>query len=388
MKKLILSLLAVVAIAILTLLYIYYETGDIKNKGPKVEFPKMEDNVETTRIKLIATGDIMFHQPTYKYAYDKEKGEYDFTSFYEKVSEDLKGADFSFANLESPINPNRPLGSFPIFNAPAEALKYLKAAGFDGLSTANNHCIDAGFEGILTTIDELDKNAFFHFGTRKNPDEMPPIKEIKGIKIGFIAYSEIFNGMEGLVPSDKKYAISPVDYEKIKSDISYLKSKECDIIIAMPHYGIEYRTEPSNSQIEISKFLVENGVDLVLGSHPHVLERAGMWEENGKNKFIIYSMGNSISNQRQPWMGSFDTEMGVLVEIDVEKGKSTNFHVNLVPTCVIRKRENDGFRYYVYKMRDLLDGGKFASEIDDKEREKVSKMYIRAKEILGEKYVK
>lgn len=394
MKKLMSGLLVVVLAALcLSYAYLYYQN----HNEPQVLKPKEKDNieeletekkVEPIHVKLMATGDVMFHLPTYKNAFDKEKSEYDFTSFYEKVSEDLKGADFAFANLETTINPNRPLASYPMFNAPKEALKYLKEAGFKGMSTANNHCIDTGIEGIFTTIDELDANGFVHFGTRKTEDVKPPIVDLKGIKVGFISYSEIFNGMDGVIPADKKYVISPIDYEKIKSDIDYLKGSGADIIISMPHYGVEYKTEPTQLQQEVSKFMIDNGVDLVLGSHPHVLGRAGLWEAGGRNKFLIYSMGNSISNQRQPWMGTYDTEMGVLVEIDITKAEDTNFEVTLHPTYVARFREEGGFRYYVYKMTDLFEGGKYHGDIDEKERQKVHMLYERAKEIMGEKYVK
>lgn len=394
MKKLMSGLLVIVAAALcLSYAYLYYQN----HNEPQVLKPKEKENIEEVEtgkkvepihVKLMATGDVMFHLPTYKNAFDKEKGEYDFTSFYEKLSEDLKGADFAFANLETTINPNKPLASYPMFNAPKEALKYLKEAGFRGMSTANNHCIDTGIEGIFTTIDELDANGFVHFGTRKTEDEKPPIVDLKGIKVGFISYSEIFNGMDGVIPADKKYVISPIDYEKIKSDIDYLKGSGVDIIISMPHYGVEYKTEPTQLQQEVSKFMIDNGVDLVLGSHPHVLGRAGLWEAGGRNKFLIYSMGNSISNQRQPWMGTYDTEMGVLVEIDITKTEDTNFEVALHPTYVARFREEGGFRYYVYKMTDLFEGGKYQGDIDEKERQKVHMLYERAKEIMGEKYVK
>ena len=394
MKKLMSGLLVVVLAALcLSYAYLYYQN----HNEPQVLKPKEKDNIEEVEtekkvepihVKLMATGDVMFHLPTYKNAFDKEKGEYDFTSFYEKVSEDLKGADFAFANLETTINPNRPLASYPMFNAPKEALKYLKEAGFKGMSTANNHCIDTGLEGIFTTIDELDANGFVHFGTRKTEDVKPPIVDLKGIKVGFISYSEIFNGMDGVIPADKKYVISPIDYEKIKSDIDYLKGSGADIIISMPHYGVEYNTNPTQLQQEVSKFMIDNGVDLVLGSHPHVLGRAGLWEAGGRNKFLIYSMGNSISNQRQPWMGTYDTEMGVLVEIDITKAENTNFEVALHPTYVARFREEGGYRYYVYKMTDLFEGGKYQGDIDEKERQKVHMLYERAKEIMGEKYVK
>lgn len=394
MKKLMSGLLVVVLAALcLSYAYLYYQN----HNEPQVLKPKEKDNieeletekkVEPIHVKLMVTGDVMFHLPTYKNAFDKEKVEYDFTSFYEKVSEDLKGADFAFANLETTINPNRPLASYPMFNAPKEALKYLKEAGFKGMSTANNHCIDTGLEGIFTTIDELDANGFVHFGTRKTEDVKPPIVDLKGIKVGFISYSEIFNGMDGVIPADKKYVISPIDYEKIKSDIDYLKGSGADIIISMPHYGVEYNTNPTQLQQEVSKFMIDNGVDLVLGSHPHVLGRAGLWEAGGRNKFLIYSMGNSISNQRQPWMGTYDTEMGVLVEIDITKTEDTNFEVALHPTYVARFREEGGYRYYVYKMTDLFEGGKYQGDIDEKERQKVHMLYERAKEIMGEKYVK
>ena len=110
-----------------------------------------------------------------------------------------------------------------MFNTPPEALNYLKDFGFDALATSNNHCLDSGYEGVQTTIDAIEKAGLKHFGTRKE-NSKPLIITTNGIAVGLLSYSEIFNGLDGLVPKDKRYEISPLQEDLILGDIQNLKA--------------------------------------------------------------------------------------------------------------------------------------------------------------------
>lgn len=375
MKKLITILLSILLFSV-GVLYIYSNN----NKSINLNSPKKIEN-EIYRTKIWATGDIMYHMPLYKYNYDATTGLYSFNTYYQKVSEYLKGADLVIGNFESTVNPNKPISGHPMFNTPPEALNYLKDFGFDALATSNNHCLDSGYEGIQTTIDSIEKANLKHFGTRRE-NSKPLIITTNGIAVGLLSYSEMFNGLDGLVPKDKLYEISPLQEDLILGDIQNLKSLGADYIIAYPHWGVEYTSEPSETQKYFEKFLLDNGVDAVLGSHPHVLQRAELKD----NKFTIYSMGNSISNQRQQWIGHTGVESGVFVELNLIKQNGNTKLENFIlhPTYVNRYQDQNGkIQSEVVLYSDILNGGKYRNILDQRTQNFVDSSYNWVIEKLG-----
>lgn len=375
MKKIITISLSILLLSV-GVLYIYSNN----NKSINLNSPKKIEN-EIYRTKIWATGDIMYHMPLYKYNYDAATGLYSFNTYYQKVSEYLKGADLVIGNFESTVNPNKPISGHPMFNTPPEALNYLKDFGFDALATSNNHCLDSGYEGIQTTIDSIEKANLKHFGTRRE-NSKPLIITTNGIAVGLLSYSEMFNGLDGLVPKDKLYEISPLQEDLILGDIQNLKSLGADYIIAYPHWGVEYTSEPSETQKYFEKFLLDNGVDAVLGSHPHVLQRAELKD----NKFTIYSMGNSISNQRQQWIGHTGVESGVFVELNLIKQNGNTKLENFIlhPTYVNRYRDQNGkIQSEVVLYSDILNGGKYRNILDQRTQNFVDSSYNWVIEKLG-----
>lgn len=347
---------------------------DLKDDYKQVELPEIldektksiiKDNTEF-RTKILATGDIIYHQPLYSNNFDKDIGEYTFNTFYQKTQELMSSADLVIGNFESTINPNRELSGFPTFNAPLEAAKALKSDGFDILSTANNHCLDTGIQGIETTIEALDKAGIKHFGTYTDAYE-PLIVESNGIKIGFLAFSEIFNGLDSMIKSDDAHMISPMDEELIINRINEIKMLGADFIVVYPHWGWEYSKNTSNTQEYFNDLFIENGVDAVLGSHPHVLQKSQEITKDNKKIFTIYSMGNSISNQRYQWLNEPGVESGVFVEINILKTAelTTIEEVILHPTYVNRYIDDQGkFQSEVILYKDIIDGGKFRENLD------------------------
>ncbi|WP_138159645.1 CapA family protein [Peptoniphilus catoniae] len=369
-----------------TLLKSYYGNNETKPLSKSKVEEEIKEEPKTYTSKIWATGDIMYHMPLYKNNFNAEKSEYDFSNYYKKVEEYLNGADLVLGNFETTVNPNRPLSGHPMFNSPEESLKYLKASGFDILSTANNHCLDTGVEGVFTTIDAMDKAGIKHFGTYKERRE-PLIVESNNIKIGFLSYAEIFNGLESLVSQDKSYAISPLKEDLILNDISEMKNLGVDYIICYPHWGIEYSRVPSENQKHFEDFLLSNGVDAILGSHPHVVQGINEREINGEKKFTIYSMGNSISNQRELWLHRKGVESGVFVELNLEKtgDKTVLKSYNLFPTYVNRYRDERGWQSEVILYYDLIEGGKYRDLLTEKDKDFVDKSYNETMDILYNK---
>ncbi len=391
MKKVFYALLAIVFIFMALSIGIYYsgfsfEKSEVETKK-SFDVEKKEEIEEsgTHQVKIWATGDIMYHMPLYKNNFNEQRGEYDFSNYYRKVEEYLNGADLVVGNFESTVNPAKALSGHPMFNTPPESLKYLKNSGFDILSTANNHCLDTGVEGVYATIEAMDKAGLKHFGTYKDARK-PLVIEYNNIKIGFLSYSEIFNGMDPLVDEDKKHIISPLDEELIIKDVTELKNQGADYIICYPHWGIEYSRVPSERQKYFNDFLIQNGVDAVLGSHPHVIQPFETREFEGDEKFTIYSMGNSISNQRIKWIGRKGVESGVFVELNIEKtgDKTILKNYKLFPTYVNRYRDERGvIQSEAVLYYDLAAGGKYRDILSETDKVFVDENYKETMEVLN-----
>ena len=275
---------------------------------------------EDTSFHLTAIGDIMCHNTQYMDAYNADTGEYDFSYVFEDIEYYIKNSDITVANLETTFaGEDVGYSNYPRFNTP-DALAYnLKKLGVDVVSTAGNHSLDYGFDGLSRTIDVLDKADIAHVGTYQTQEKRDAIvfKYVKGINIAFLNYAYGTNGIT--IPSDKPYCINLIDKELIKKDIETAKSQEADMIVASVHWGTEYSTVPNDTQNELADFLFQNGVNIILGTHPHVLqkmEKRTVTLEDGTTQdgFIIYSLGNFISDQNAD-----NTRTSIILDLQITK---------------------------------------------------------------------
>ncbi len=275
---------------------------------------------EDTTFHLTAIGDIMCHNTQYMDAYNANTGEYDFSYVFEDIEYYIKNSNITVANLETTFaGEDVGYSNYPRFNTP-DALAYnLKKLGVDVVSTSGNHSLDYGFDGLSRTIDILDKADISHVGTYQTQEKRDTIvfRYVKGIKIAFLNYAYGTNGIT--IPSDKPYCINLIDEELIKNDIETAKSQEADIIVASVHWGTEYSTIPNDTQNELADFLFQNGVNIILGTHPHVLqkmEKRTVTLEDGTTQdgFIIYSLGNFISDQNAD-----NTRTSIILDLQITK---------------------------------------------------------------------
>ena len=324
-------------------------------------------------------GDMIFHQPIVK---NYRTGEsYDFTPIFANISEDINGADIAIANFEGSVNSNRKLSGFPMFNFPKESIYSLKNAGFDILSTANNHALDTGLDGVAETLSHIKESGMESFGTLAEDGEKGILVEKNGIKIGLISFTDTLNGMDSLM-RNKEYSVNTFSQD-VAGDIKNLKDKS-DIVIVYPHWGNEYQHHPSERQIFLKEKLHEYGADIILGSHPHVLQRYEVEEINNKKLFTIYSMGNALSNQRVENLKKSGVDTGALVKLEIEKdnisGVTNLKSFEVQPTYVNRYRANGRLNYDVVKLQDIIPGGKLSDGIDKNLQNLADKKY---KEALG-----
>ena len=265
------------------------------------------------RITLLFVGDLMQHDAQMKAA--KTPVGYDYTNCFKHVKEEISRADIAVANLEVTLG-GKPYRGYPSFSAPDEFLYAVKDAGFDVLLTANNHCLDRGSRGLERTIQMLDSLNFAYAGTYINEEERreryPLLVEKNGFRIVFLNYTYGTNGLEPVSPRIVNY----MDKEKMKEDIAVARRMRPDAIIACMHWGIEYRLLPGKAEKDLADWLLAQGVDHVIGAHPHVLQPMEVKKDvhTPAQHLVVYSLGNFISN-----MSKENTDGGAMVRLELVK---------------------------------------------------------------------
>lgn len=364
---------------------IYFLTASDKEGGTSKK--DSDSSVRTARV--VANGDILIHDALY-YTAKKEDGSYDFNPFFEYVKPWIEGADLAIGDFEGTISDRSPLGGYPLFNAPVQIADTMKEVGYDVVDLAHNHILDTGLYGLKYTDKVFKDRGLDTVGVhadKKRSEDKILIKEVNGIKIAILAYAYGYNGMDAnLTAEDRTNHLSDLDEEKMKEEIQRAE-KEADVTVVMPQMGVEYKLEPTEEQKALYHKMIEWGADVVFGGHPHVIEPAETVEKDGDKKFIIYSMGNFVSNQRMERMENKWPERGLLMDVTFEKAndKTTVKTVKAHPTLVYSKlngRNINGAPLYDYKimvLEDFINGGKLRDQLDDKMKEKVDVSY---KEIM------
>ena len=382
------NIFIITVIFILTFgLYLSYTMNfDFSNNENKIGETKKLKNEEIKKddkseVKILAMGDMIFHQPIVKNY--RSNDTYDFTPIFANISADINEADLALANFEGSVNSNRKLSGFPLFNFPKETIYSLKNAGFDALSTANNHALDTGLDGIGETISHIKESGMKNFGTLTEEVDKGIIIEKNGIKIGLISFTDTLNGMDSLMRG-KEYSVNTFAQD-VKSDIQNLKDNS-DIVIVYPHWGNEYQLVPNERQIFLKEMLQESGADIILGSHPHVLQRYEVEDKNNKKYFTIYSMGNALSNQRVENLKKPGVDTGALIKLVIEKdnvsGETKLKSYGVYPTYVNRYYANGKLNYDLVKLEDLMPGGRLDDVTTKELKAKADKKYKEALKVL------
>lgn len=288
-----------------------------KTEGASIVTPQEEAKADT--LQLVFAGDIMTHGPQIKAA-DQGRGNYDFTPSFELVRPMIERADLALANLETTFG-GTPYRGYPMFSSPSSLGSALKEAGFDVLTTANNHSCDRGRYGVVNTIDVLDSLGIRTTGSYRTRAERsqrtPLIIDVRGVKIAILAYTYGTNGL----PIPQPALVDTIDLEQISDDLRRADSLGADYKIVQIHWGNEYEKHPNKRQRELAIALARHGVGAVIGSHPHVVQDSDWIEEEGAKMktFVIYSLGNFISNQTSPAA----TRGGMLLSLELIRERST-----------------------------------------------------------------
>ena len=339
-------------------------------------------------IKILATGDIMYHNPQINHSRKLAGSEgYDFSEDFENIKEFMKDSDLTIGNFESTSTTERDYQGYPLFNTPPQVLDEVKEMGFDVLATCNNHTLDSNVKGIDSTIDEIHKRGIENIGTRKDDTSKELIKEFNGVNIGFLSYSYGFNGLEPYLKTEEdREKVNFLDPEQIENDIKEMRDK-VDLIIVYPHWGVEYATNPTEEQIDLGRKMVEWGADLVIGNHPHLVEPCEYYTaSDGRVGFIAYACGNFISNQRLETMDNIRTEQAVVFEIHVTenetKGEVKITDVIYHPLWVYGYMDDYGRKVQVHLAEEFMPGGSKSDKISSDLQQRAKKAYDMTNEIL------
>lgn len=404
------SFVLVVAVALLGFIVVSLsETDKQSDEKPTDISVSSEIPFKETTATVLSTGDIMVHSPQLSGAYVPSSGLYDFSAFFKETAPYFKNADLSVGNLEVTFGSNegREYSGYPMFNTPDSLADAIKESGLNFLLTSNNHSYDTGLSGLKRTVSVLKQKSIDYTGTRETEEEpVYRVKEINNINIGIINYTyetsppnptegrKYLNG--SVISAEANNLINSFSYNKIdafytdiESKLTQMKNDGAEFLVVYIHWGNEYQTTPNTHQKSIAQHLCNMGVDIIIGSHPHVIQPVELItsEDSLNTTVCLYSTGNAVSNQRQELMTSCPsghTEDGMLFEFTLKKTKEGVFltGLDLIPTWVNKYLQNGRYQYTIYPIENPDDLGKYS--FNATELTKAKKSYERTKAIVAE----
>lgn len=352
-KSLLIIICAILLVSTLGILYFtdVFNFNKNSNKPLKLKLEttiiKSEKDIPR-RMSLVAVGDALIHGAVYMDA-DIGYGNYDFHKMFTDIEPIIKDYDLKYYNQETIIG-GKDIGvsHYPTFNSPDEIGLNLVDIGFNMVSLANNHAMDKGERAILYSVNFWrNQKDVMVTGQSDSFEERNkiPVYEMNGIKFAFLSYTYGTNGIP--LPYGKDYLVNIYSDEQVKTDIDQIKDK-VDVIIVAMHWGIEYTHIPTDEQRREAEYLASLGVDLIIGSHPHVIQPV----EYVGDTLVIYSLGNFISGQSP--LG-IDKIIGLMVGMDIsvyeDKVKFENVDYKLLYTYC-----TSGYRNYkVIPFENLTD---------------------------------
>ena len=334
---------------ILSVVYLIKPDSDVEKKESKGKKSNNEvsKKVETKKMSLVAVGDCLIHGAVY---IDARVGNnsYDFSGMIENIKPLISDYDLKYYNQETIIG-GKALGvsHYPRFNSPEEIGDNMVDLGFNLVSLANNHSLDKDEKGILNSNEYWKSKNVITAGTYSSWEERNDIKvyEQNGIKYAFLAYTTTTNGLS--MPKGKEYLLNVYSEKQAKEDIDKIKDK-VDVIIVSMHWGEEYVFDPTEGEKEIANYLSSLGVNLIIGSHPHVVQPIGYVNDT----LVIYSLGNFLSGQRP--MG-IDKTIGLMVGMDIVVNDSKVTFENVNKNLIYTYSTTSDTKYKLYAFSQLND---------------------------------
>ncbi len=306
-----------------------------------------EQNIEDNSVTLVMVGDMLMHMPVNRSGI-RADGDIDFSHLFTYTQRTISEADIAIVNQEVILGgAELGISGYPMFNTYYEVGDAIADAGFDVVLHATNHAVDKGKEGLINCISywEEEHPDIVYLGIQDTQEERDTIyvTEQNGIKIAILNYTYGLNGLP--LPEGMPYAVNLMDKEQMAKDIA--KAKEfSDFVVVCPHWGTEYVLKASSYQKDYAQFFLENGVDLVIGTHPHVIEPVEMLsDEEGNEMLVYYSLGNYVNSTASEENDIGKRMLGAIAEVTVKRTESgdvaiKNYTAHPIVTYVSENKKN------------------------------------------------
>ena len=367
---------------------------------PKPVYIDPSQLVEVARADITVVGDLMLHLPIVRSG--EISGGYNFDSIFTYVTPYISAADYAVANLETTLagTDGKEYTGFPNFNSPDQIAQSAKNTGFDMLLTGNNHCYDYGTAGLSRTLTTLNSYMLDTLGTVENSAEpRHVVRNLSGIKVGMACYTfadidengnVTINGLT--TDSAAKGLINAFDYDKlsqfyteVEGEIASMRANGADTVILYIHWGDDYTTNISENQKAIAQKLCDLGVDVIAGSHPHVIQPIDLLTSSvdpAHKTICFYSMGNFLSNQRADNIGltTGHSEDGVLFTFALTKYNDGSVRVsaiNLLPTWVLVQGSDENRDFYILPLNQTVTDWQSAYNLSEEQLSGAKNSYNR-----------
>ena len=320
--------------------------------------PSVIQDDSPASVTIRVAGDFVIHSGVFNSAIKAGGGTPDFSEMLSPIAFYLSQADFTITNVDGVMGSDaflkkHPYSGYPAFSTPRQLIGNLKSCGVDLMTLANNHALDYYFDGLKSTISSMVESGMPYIGGYSTLEDKRTARvfDVGGIRIGFLNYTDGLNQMDkipSLDPDALKYGVDFWPYADIDADISRLKTEGAELIVCLMHWGIEYQLQPGQSQQNKAQKLADAGVDVIIGGHPHVVQKAEYvtCKATGKKVLCLYSLGNFLSDQRNDGKDS-----GLIFDFTVTRDEDGNITVSdpcYVVTHVWRKANGSGG--YTYRI--------------------------------------
>ena len=365
------KVLRIFVVLIILIIGIYFGYNKLLNNHNNINSDSkvnVDDNNHSTSISLIMAGDNLINDKLYNAA-KKDDGSYDFKSMYSYIKDIVKNYDLAYYNQETILGGSEiGVSSYPAFNSPYEVGDATIDTGFNLVSLATNHTLDRGEKAIINSLNYWNnKSNVLTSGSylSNNDRNKVNIKEVNNITYTMLNYTYGTNGIK--VPEGKEYLVNiwPCTGNNPDNDTKYQEYKEVvkedilrvrdkvDLLIVAMHFGVEYTHVPTKYQIDMAEFLSSLGVDIIIGTHPHVIMPITYINDT----LVIYSLGNFLS--AQDTNNDYNTTVGLLSSIKITKNidKDNNSSIKLsdLNNELIYTTNKDGYKIIPFSNPDIKD---------------------------------
>ncbi|MBO5260617.1 MAG: CapA family protein [Agathobacter sp.] len=325
------------------------------NETESTEFQETESEEEDNSLRIVMVGDMLMHMKVVNSG-KQEDGTYNFDHLFENVKDTIEEADLAIVNQETILG-GEELGysGYPSFNSPTELGDAEVKAGFDVILHATNHALDKKKNGVMNCMEFWDTNYpdIEYLGINKSQQEQDEdiyVYEENGIKIAILNYTYGTNGIK--TPSDMPYLVNYLKEDKIRADVEKAESI-ADFTIVCPHWGTEYRLESDAKQEKWTKLFFECGVDLVIGTHPHVIEPVEwITDEQGNGMLVYYSIGNFVNGTSSTKGDLTHRMVGGIADVTLERNESGEVVIADYDAIPIVSHVAEGKEFTVYYLSD------------------------------------